>query len=340
MSLEVYPADFSTRYEISHAISVMLPVYYNTVGKATIVLPVNDYNINMLKNGAVVYDTTRGTVYYIVNVKTDTKLSRLTANCVTADERLNRRTITTEATVTNVEADCYTIITNNLRGLQMGLAPLKGLEETASDTELYGGQLMDTLQPVLEEAGLGRRVLWDDATKTFTFEIYKGEDRTQGIHSVTFSEEQGTAQELIINDDVSSLKNVAYIVVEYSDDTTELISVGTAEGEDRREVWSKSTVRQSSDESREEVVKRAKSEAALELARNIARKNFSVVIDPEELGQLYNLGDMVACVSVRFGIQFTARVTGVKYTMDITGEKTEVILGTPNLTAIGGLKLG
>jgi hypothetical protein len=44
-------------------------------------------------------------------------------------------------------------------------------------------------------------------------------------------------------------------------------------------------------------------------------------------------------VSIRFGVSFHARITGVKYKMDATGEKTEIILGDPILTALGALKL-
>lgn len=342
MSLEVYDLNNpTTRYEISHAISVLLSVYYNDIGKMTVVMPINDYNVAVLKQDHVVYDTERSAVYIIQNVKVDTKLNRITANGFTADWLLNQRVIAEKVKINNVERDSYSTITANLRGLsRVSLAPVQGLEGNVDDAELMGGQLLDSLADVWEEVELGRRMLWDDATRGYTFQLYKGVDRTQGIHAVVFSEEQGTAQQLVINDDASGYKNMSYIVAEFSDDTTELLSVGTATGDDRREAWTKTTIRQTSEETKEETRKRAKAEAALTLARSLQRKNFSVVVDPAELGRAYNLGDVVACVSVRFGVQFTARVTGIKYTMDIQGEKTEVILGTPNITAIGGLELG
>ena len=94
MSLEVYPADFSTRYEISHAISIMLSVYYCDIGKMIIVMPIDDYNISALRNGNYVYDTERNATYFIVSVKIDTDLNRITANGFTAEWRLNKRAIT------------------------------------------------------------------------------------------------------------------------------------------------------------------------------------------------------------------------------------------------------
>ena len=77
----------------------------------------------------------------------------------------------------------------------------------------------------------------------------------------------------------------------------------------------------------------------MELGKRIRRKSFSVTIDPAELGVMYNLGDIVSCVSNRFSVSFNARITGIKYTMDNNKSKTEVILGDPILTALGAMKI-
>ena len=77
----------------------------------------------------------------------------------------------------------------------------------------------------------------------------------------------------------------------------------------------------------------------MELEKYISRQSFSVVVDASEFGVLYNLGDIVSCSSVRFGVRFNARVTGISYKMDATGEQTSIHLGEPILTAIGELKL-
>lgn len=341
MSYEIYPSDYSTRYEVSHAISAMSSVYYNEMGRLTLVMPIDEYNIRALKELNVVYDTARKIPYIIVNTKTETELNRITANGLTGDWLLNKRAVYPKRTINNVESDLYAAVNANLRGLtRIRTAPVKGLTKTLDDAEFYGGQLCDLATDVLSEVELGHRVGWDELKNEFVYEIYEGIDRTQGIHAVVFSEEQGTATGLVLNDDLSGMKNFAYIPVEYKDDATSVLTVGTASGDDRYEIWSDRLILQSFDETTDAVNKRAKAEAALELAQNIRRRNFSVQVDPTEIGTRYNVGDIVACVSIRFGVQFTARVSGVKYTMDITGEKTEVILGTPTLTAIGGLKLG
>lgn len=340
MSLEIYPKDFHTRYGISHAISVMLSGYYDQLGKIIIVVPITDYYIQALGNEYTVYDTETKFTYIIQNVKQDTKTGRISAYGFTCEQKLDRRVLLEKTAVHNVESDIYHAITKNLRGLSgIRTAPLKGLPETANGDIMEQGQLQRRTSSVLHAAGLGRRAIWDDEKKEIVYEIYKGVDRTEGIHAVVFSDEQGSARNLIINDDVSDLKNVAYIVVEFRDKHTETISVGKASADDRREIFSTRRIIQGYDESDEAVRQRAKSEAALELARNIRRLNFSVAIDPEELGKEYSIGDIVACTSIRFGVSFTARVSGVKYVMDTTGQRTEIILGTPTLKSIGGLIL-
>ena len=61
---------------------------------------------------------------------------------------------------------------------------------------------------------------------------------------------------------------------------------------------------------------------------------FSVDIAPEEYGKVYKLGDVVYCVSERFGIALTSRISGVKYVLDVNSEQIELILGKPVLTAL------
>lgn len=339
MSLEIYPADFSTRYELTHAISVQMSVYYNDIGKLTIVSPVNDYNITALKVGNILFDTERGETFIIANTKCDTEGNQITANGYTANWLLNKRCIATSYTMTNIESGAYDLININLRELpRIATAkPERLTEET--NAILLGGQLFDELKPYLDEAQLGNKMIWDADNLMWTFKIYKGADLTSGIHAVVFSEEQGTARELVIDEDDSTFKNVAYITGTLSDDTEFVETVGTATGEERREVWLKTTVRQEQEETAEACKERARAQAVNGLGQRIRRQSFSVTIDSTELGTVYNIGDIVSCVSVRFGVSFNARITGAKYRMDNKSTTTEIILGDPILTALGELKL-
>lgn len=339
MSLEIYPSDFSTRYELTHAISVQMSVYYNDIGKLTIVAPVNDYNIKALQVGNMLYDTERDITYIFVNSKHDTEENRITVNGYTANWLLNKRCIAAEYHLTKLESGVYALVNANKRNLaRLSTATATGLTE-ATDVILYGGQLLDEVMPYLEEKGLGQKMIWNPDTLSHTFKVYKGADLTSGIHAVVFSEEQGSAQELVINDDDSTLKNFAYATGTLNDDVAFVEEVGTATGDARREVWLKTNVMQEEDETSADCKARARSYATMELGKRIRRKSFSVSITPEDLGKVYNIGDIVSCVSVRFGVSFNARITGVKYKMDSKSTSTEIILGDPILTALGALKI-
>lgn len=339
MSFEIYPEDFHTRYEIRHAISVIMTIYYNDIGKLILVAPINDYNITALKIGNLLYDTDRDVTYYIVDTKTDTTNNRITANGYTANWLLNKRVIASEYHLASIETGAYQLVSDNLRGLtRIRISEPTGMLDT-TDVILKGGFLLDEIMPYLEEKGIGHTMDWDADNLTHVFRLYKGRDLTEGIHAVVFSEEQGTAKDLVINDDDSTLKNVAYVVGSLSNDTEFVEVVGTATGDERREVWFDTAVRQESEESVAECKARAVAYATMELGKRIRRKSFSVTIDPEDLGRYYTLGDIVSCVSVRFGVSFNARITGIKYTLDNNKARTEIILGDPILTALGELKL-
>ena len=339
MSFEVYPSDFSTRYELRHAISTIMTIYYNDIGKLVLVAPVNDHNITALKVGNMLYDTEREVTFIIANTKIETDTNRITANGYTANWILNKRCIASKYTLTNLESGVYGIINENMRGLEkLNTATVEGLKER-TNTILHGGQIFDEIQPFLEEAELGNKMIWDPETLSHTFKIYKGADLTEGIHAVIFSDEQGTAQDLVINDDDSTLKNFAYVKGQLNDNTDFVETVGTATGGSRMEVWFETSVTQEADESVADCKARAVAYATMELGKRIRRQSFSVAIDPSELGVMYNLGDIVSCVSIRFGVSFNARIKGIKYTLDNRKTKTEIILGDPILTAIGEMKL-
>lgn len=349
MSIEVYPPDFSTRYEITHAISIQMSSYYNDIGNIQLVVAVNNYNINALKKNSIVFDTKRGTTYILVNIKFDTVQGRITANGYTTDYLLNKRVVAVKKQIKVIETGVYGIINDNLRSLpRISTAAVKGLPETwqpddpeteENESEVYGGQVLDVITPILEYGELGRRMNWDPSTLQWVFEIYKGLDLTSGIHAIVFAEEQGTCTDLVINEDASTFKNVAYCGYALADKSRLIVTIGSATGGDRFEAWFDTGISQDGEETAQKTKERAISYGQLELGKRINRHSFSVVVDASELGVLYNIGDIVACSSVRFGVRFNARITGVTYEMDANGEQTSVHLGDPILTALGELKL-
>lgn len=348
MSLQIYAPDFSNRDEITNAISVQMSFYYNDVGKISVVVPITEHNAKIMKNNSIVYDTKKKVAYIIKNVKIDTKQNRITANGYTTNYILNSRVAEPRYIISNVESGIYEFVNFRKRELErFSVAAKKGYKEAAEDgTEIYGGAALEKIIPVLSSVELGHKVNWNYRTLEHVFEIYKGKDLTTGIHAVVFSDERGTARDLVINDDASTFKNVAYVRAKFKhtddyggEEEMDLVEiVGNATGNNRYEQWFEFSGSQENGETEQQLRKRMRAYGALELKKYIERLSFNVVIDHSEIGVAYNIGDLVSCVSKRFGVRFNARISGMKYKKDVNSETTEIVLGEPKLTAIGEVK--
>ena len=296
----VYNKDLTNFKEINHALSIQMEENYNAIGKAIITLPIDDYNISAIENGGIIYDTVRDMSFVIRNHKYDTSRVTVTVNAYTCNRLLNKRAIIQKHTITNIESGVRAVIENNLRELpNEELGELNGFED-ATETMLYGGQVLDEIMPILE-----------------------------------------TAKDLVIANDDSVFKNVIYVPGTLKDDaeTEIVVEVGTATGDDRFEKWLDRSFRQDDEETESQFRERLNQIGLEEIAKLVSRHTFSVSIDTKEYGTTYKLGDVVSCVSQRFGVELKSRITSVKYTLDISGEKIKLILGEPILTALGEVKL-
>lgn len=337
----VYNKDLTNFKEINHALSIQMEEHYNAIGKAIFTLPIDDYNISAIENGGIIYDTIRDMSFVIRNHKYDTARTTVTVNAYTCNRLLNKRAIIQKNTITNIEIGVRSIVESNLRGLpNVEIGESNGFEDL-TETMLYGGQVLDKIMPILETAKIGNRMRWDADRRVHVFELYKGRDLTEGIHAVVFSEEYKTAKDLVIANDDSVFKNVVYVPGTLNNDSeTEIVvEVGTASGDERFEKWLDRSFRQDKEENESQFRERLKQIGLEEIARLVSRHTFSVSIDTKEYGTTYKLGDVVSCVSQRFGVELKSRITSVKYTLDISGEKINLILGEPILTALGEVKL-
>lgn len=337
----VYNKNLTNFKEINHALSIQMEEHYNNIGKAIITLPIDNYNISTVENGGIIYDTIRDMSFVIRNHKYDTSRTTITINAYTCNRMLNQRAIIQKNTISNIENGVRAVVKNNLRGLpNVELGELNGFDD-ATETMLYGGQVLDEIMPILETAKIGNRMRWDADRRVHVFELYKGRDLTEGIHAVVFSDEYKTAKDLVIASDDSVFKNVIYVPGTLKDgaETEIVVEVGATTGDDRFEKWLDRSFSQDDGETESQFRERLKQIGLEEVARLVSRHTFAVSIDTKEYGTTYKLGDVVSCVSQRFGVELKSRITSVKYTLDISGEKINLILGEPILTVVDELKL-
>ncbi len=336
--LVVYDPALSGYHEI-RPISYQTEEWYNDIGKFTLIVAISDYNIAHLVKRGILYRPEIDQTMVITRVSPDTSQDRITINGYTANWLLNKRSISSGSTLTTVETGLYSALTSNLRSLSnIQNASAAGYTETYN-AALLGGDFMDVAIPILDAAGLGQGLSLNTNTMKLVWTIYKGTDLTTGSHAVIFSDEQGTARDLKIEDDESIFKNVFYVSGTLTDGTTVVREIGSATGDDRFECWFDSKLKQSSGETLSAFQARLDSAGAAELAKRVRKLGFSVRIDPGDYGVAYTMGDAVRCVSKRFGFSFTAKINGVKRTLQAQSETVNIVLGEPQLTLIGDIKL-
>lgn len=335
MRLELFTPDLANRHEITHAISCEFSYYYNGTGKFTVVLPLDDYNLSIAQQNSILYIVERNLAYEVVEVVLDCDGNEITLNGYSLNSRLERRVVASAVTIVNVETDVYKAVSANLRGLAIKLADKKGLTETIDATGIYGDSLLSAIQPVLSDAGLGQRARFDYRTKSITWEIYKGKDRTVGLDAVSFVQERGTAPGLIVDKDQSIYKNVCYCKAKRRDETEFVVQAGQADGNERRELWAEFIGDgQADNESNAAFETRVRNYAALQLGSHRDRIGFETDIEGDELGTAYNVGDLVWCVSLRLELKYKARITGATFAQDANSQSVKIMIGEPTLTVL------
>lgn len=366
INLYVFTPDFSEYHEVQYS-TLKGEEYYNAVGKITVVAAATDYNIEHLRKDSFLYRKDTDQAFWIRRVSPSTADNTITVNGYTTNALLNKRVFavmsgwdgkvkfapkgttglvdaegndfTLAAVENSVEAQLYAAIEENLRKLpNVTTGNVKNLEQTYSGIFEHG-QILDEVIQTLNLTPYGQRMKFDHRNKRHVFDIYEGRDLTTGSRAVRFSEERGTAKNLVIDLDDSLLKNVCYVRGKKTDESMITVIVGDAEGEDRFEFWLEEEFSQESEETDADFEERLKTEGKKALAERAAVMNFDIEIDSSEYGTAYSLGDKVTCVSKRFGVKFDSRITGIKFTQDPQIKTTSLVLGNPTIDIIKEIKL-
>lgn len=226
-----------------------------------------------------------------------------------------------------------------LKNLNVGIIPYRRYSTTTAD------MFPTVLEAVIDSLGaaeLGHRMVFDPLTHKFEFEIYQGVDRSM---TVKFIEERGSLGGISFEFDETQFKNVAAVPMYYegskTDDGDKIATIrffGSGEGTDRYEMFL--PVQQEQPDEGESFLWRVHALAFKELADSINRQTFTAKgIDTADYGSAYALGDVITCVSNRLGVEFEARITCVRRTVDARRRDMELTLGDPILTVLGSSNL-
>ncbi len=256
-------------------------------------------------------------------------------------DRINTGTLT----VTNVEEGLRKLVTNNQRGLDITLAPPKGLTAKVTRTETTWQTLRESFADFCQESGLGWREIVKDGQMN-VLEIYEGKQ----AKNARFSDDLGNIASQEYTKDLSGYFNYIYVLGE--DNGTSRASViidARGEGEAAIEKYVDARDLQSTYEddngnehtyNTEEYTALLNTRGQQKYAEMLSKAyRFECELNEENriavLGRDYDLGDLVPVISNRFKVANLARITGfniveeqntnTKITLELSIEKMEVL---------------
>lgn len=267
---------------------------------------------------------------------------------------LDRRVVMGTVTISNIEDAMIKLYTDNQRGLSLLPPESNGYDETA-DSQITWNSILDAWKKLAELAKFGFGSVFDRLAGTNTLRIYKGVDRSDdrsANYSGVFGDRAGNLTEISLARDASKYKNVAIVggVCEGANRVVRI--VGSASGDDRRELWvdakdlqktyqiATPTGKYDSQGNPEYNYTEAtytEEEYAAALDRRGVEKlldclntqsvSCTVIDGPMRFGVNYNLEDRVPVVCKDFlGLRMSARVSGVKLVYEDNARKVYPIL--------------
>ena len=262
---------------------------------------------------------------------------------------LDRRVVMGTVNISNIEAAMIKLYTDNRRGLSLLPPTAHGYEEK-TDSQITWNSVLDAWKKLAELAGIGFGSTFDRHTGQNALKIYKGVDRSDDRgenYTGVFGDRAGNLTEISFTDDASNYKNVA-IVGERNLGQI----VGSASGDDRRELWVDAKDLQKTyqiatpngtydaqgnpEYNYTDATYTAAEYAALLDQRGVEKLlerlntqsiSCSVVDGPMRFGVNYNLEDRVPVVCKDFlGLRLSARVSGVKLVYEDNARQVYPIL--------------
>lgn len=230
----------------------------------------------------------------------------------------------------------------------MVLGEVRGYTQQ-SNTQTSYVNLLDKVEEVANTSELGIRSILDLANKKIIFDIYQGLNRTasNGVNApAIFSREFENILQQEYTDSSNNYRNVALVAGEGEGVDRKKITIGEGVGLDRYELYVDARDIQSKKED-ETVIPE---DEYLQLLRDRGNDKLSEYKDIETFDSKINLnsnlvykedfdlGDIVTCVSKKWGVIIDTRITEIEEIYEESGKQVNVTFGDNLPTLIDKLK--
>lgn len=204
--------------------------------------------------------------------------------------------------------------------------------------------LLDEVESIADTNELGIRTLVEMQNKQMVFDVYKGINRTAG-QSVNapaiFSKEFENVLEQEFVDSSVNYRNLALIAGEGEGSSRQLATVGQGIGLDRYELFVDARDLQQEDLSNNEYIELLKNRGEIKLSEYTDIQTFDSKINLNSnltYKEDFDLGDIVTCVSRKWGVTIDTRITEIEEVYDSNGKQINVVFGNNIPTLIDKIK--
>lgn len=339
MNLYVYSPEKERLGEVRSINSLQwLESYRSRQSEIKLVCGATEGNRALLQYGNLLHNTDRPNLLaLIVDIEIDdsAKDAKLTIRAKMTAARLDDRVVYYTESYTGAEQGMLDIVSHNLRGLPLAVAPARGYTEQTPG-QVSWGSVLDAVDGIASAVGMGYRVtVGPDMAETF--EVYKGADRsTPGSPDYVgfFGDAAGNLNKIQIQDDKSGAKNVAIVCGQGEGAARRMVEVDLSDGGERREMYvdARDISRSTTDGTTDKALTDTEYDALL-YARGVAKLaeasgglNVKAELRQSMLlfGQDYELGDILPLRVAKYGINIKVRVAKIK----LIYEKTKSIDAT------------
>lgn len=339
MEISVLNKDFVKIAIVDTYSSLICCKRYYDAGGLDLQIEATTETLSVFKNGYYITRNDDETVYRIEAIELDTKENHdnsLIIGAVDCKELLKQRiiweTISFKGTVENYIRKLITdnVISPTVADRQISnflLKPVKGFPETINQQVSYEN-LLEKIEDICKTYNLGWSISFENGN--FYFDLYKGVNRSKNQtenNPVIFSPEYDNLASSKYNFDSQNYKNVALVGGEGEGKDRKKVSVGSAVGLERFEMFvdsSSSSTNTDEEITETEYLNQLRSQGVDELTKQSTVTSFEgeIVADSYIYKKDYNLGDIVT-ITNEYGITVDARIVEIVETWDSNGYSLE-----------------
>lgn len=359
MELYVFNRDLSFKGILDDFISFRWVRRYYKSGEFELQCKLTSETLNLLQKENIIYkkgDTEAGYIEFR-NLKQDTEGEEiLVIKGKFLTEYLNRRIIWGTEIISDtaeksmralVDRNCINPVDTNRIISNLILGTLKNFSKTVNYQVSYKN-LTDELENLSNISDLGHRVNFDITNKKLVFDVYNGLDRSvnQSVNPpAIFSKEFDNILEQEYVDSLNNYRNLALVGGVGEGSTRKLVTIGNTSGLDRFEIFvdQKSLsnevngVAMSDTEYNNLLVE--KGNAALAETLQIETFDSKVNLNSNlKYKTDFELGDIVTCLSKKWGLVLNTRITEVEEVHEQSGQQIYITFGNNIPTLIDKIK--